>query len=252
MTIQLASDLHLEFPDNRDYIQDFPLIPTGEILILAGDIVPFVKLDEHQDFFTWLADHFSTTWWIPGNHEYYGGDITGREGTFCESIRSNVFLVNNFSTTVNQTRLIFSTLWSKIRPENEWAVWQGLNDFRCIKNGDGPFTVAAFNELHQHAIDFISQELFKPFDGKTVVATHHVPTLLQYPEQYKRDRLNEAFAVELSDLILDGNPDYWMFGHHHFNQDGFTLGNTQMLTNQVGYVGRNEHVKFSHNYTINI
>ena len=38
MRIQYASDLHLEFPQNTDFIMSNPLKVTGEILILAGDI----------------------------------------------------------------------------------------------------------------------------------------------------------------------------------------------------------------------
>ena len=38
MKIQYASDLHLEFADNRDYIEMGGIQPVGDILVLAGDI----------------------------------------------------------------------------------------------------------------------------------------------------------------------------------------------------------------------
>lgn len=252
MTIQYASDLHLEFPENRKYIQDYPLTPVGDILILAGDVVPFVQMDQHQDFFSYVSDHFQTTWWIPGNHEYYHGDITAKSETFCENIRSNVHLVNNYTSNHHGVRFIFSTLWSMIRPVNQWQVWQGLNDFKLISNGHHKLSVDDFNVLHQDSRSFIGHELQRPFAGRTVVTTHYVPTLLHYPEKYKADKLNDAFAVELEGLIQDTKPDCWIFGHHHHNQDAFVLGSTRLLTNQVGYVRRNEHSRFKHDKIITI
>jgi Icc-related predicted phosphoesterase len=50
MKIQFASDLHLEFPENKDFIRYNPLTVAGEILVLAGDIALLNSLDQHKDF----------------------------------------------------------------------------------------------------------------------------------------------------------------------------------------------------------
>ena len=68
--------------------------------------------------------------------------------------------------------------------------------------------------------------------------------LLNYPEQYKGDALNKAFAVELHDFIESSGVNYWIYGHHHNNVPDFKIGNTTMLTNQMGYVRANEHETF--------
>lgn len=138
MTLQYASDLHLEFPENKDYLHLNPIEPVGDILILAGDIVPFAVMDLHSDFFRFVADHFQTTYWIPGNHEYYHSDLATKTGKLHESIRSNVFLVNNTSVIHDQIELIFSTLWSRISTRHEKLIEQAMNDFRYIKNEQKP------------------------------------------------------------------------------------------------------------------
>jgi len=114
MLLQYASDLHLEFPANKAFIKKHTLQPVGDVLVLAGDIVPFSVMDKHGDFFSYVADNFETTYWLPGNHEHYHFDIAEKSGVLDEAIRSNVFLVNNTSVVYENAKLIFSTLWSKI------------------------------------------------------------------------------------------------------------------------------------------
>ena len=120
MNIQYCSDLHIEFPRNKQFLKENPIIPKGEILILAGDIVPLRIMEEHIDFFKFCSDNFKETYWIAGNHEYYGYDITNKSGVFHEKIKHNVHLLNNISIETEETQLIFTTLWSKINPAHQW------------------------------------------------------------------------------------------------------------------------------------
>jgi predicted phosphohydrolase len=250
--IQYASDLHLEFPANKEFMKKHPLQPVGDVLVLAGDIVPFVVMDKYKDFFNYLSDHFETTYWLPGNHEYYHFDIAEKSGVLHEKIRSNFFLVNNTSVVHENAKLIFSTLWSHISPGYQWQIERNLNDFHLIKHKGFRFSSEQYNQLHEESLAFIQNELKTVKDEKVAVFTHHCPTFLNYPEQYKGDLLNEAFAVELHNLIESSEIACWVYGHHHTNTPEFTIGNTRLITNQLGYVQRNEHRLFETNKVIEL
>ncbi len=250
MIIQYASDLHLEFRENKGFLKANPLQPKGEILVLAGDIVPFALMDKHADFFNYLSDHFEETYWVPGNHEYYYFDVTTKCGIVHEMIRRNVHLVNNISVIRDNVKLVFSTLWTHIRPAYEWQIERGMSDFQVIKYDEYRFSVAQYNQLHQECRMFIQQELSIARPECTVVVTHHVPTFLNYPDKYKGDVLNDAFAVELFDLIEKTQPHCWIYGHSHGNTPDFGIGKTRLLTNQLGYVKYGEGSLFDDKYIV--
>ena len=223
-----------------------PIEPVGDILILAGDIVPFEVMNKFDPFFDDLSEKFEQVYWMPGNHEYYYADIQKRTGSFREEIRKNVTLVNNHVVHVQNIKLVLSTLWTSISEHNQWQFSQRLSDFRVIKKGKENFTPYDYNCLHDENFTFLQNNLMDTTDSESiVVATHHVPTFLNYPEKYKGDLLNEAFAVELFDFIESSLVNYWIFGHHHINIPPFRIGNTQLLTNQLGYVKYGENSYFS-------
>ena len=256
--IQYCSDLHLEFRENKNFLKHFPIKPKGEILLLAGDVVSFKLIKEHDDFFNFCSDNFEATYWMPGNHEYYDfdlADVNVRAENFQllnDKIRENVFLLNNETITYKNADLVFSTLWSHIPPQCEWTVQQNVRDFTMIKKKGKNLTAPDFNALHKNDLDFLKTELSTQTDRQRIVITHHVPTLMHYPEQYKNSNINSAFAVELHDFIVSSNAAYWIYGHHHCNTPAFKIGNTTMLTNQLGYVRQSEHLLFNSSAIIEI
>jgi predicted phosphohydrolase len=244
MKLQYCSDLHLEFPVNKKYLKANPIKPAGEILLLAGDIIPFAEMEKENDFFNFLSDSFEHTYWIPGNHEYYRSDIAERTGTFHENVRSNVSLLNNTAIEHKGVRLLFSTLWSKINPAFEFVILKSMADFRLIKNKGNKITVDDYDRLHEDCGAFLVKELGNGTNQKMIVVTHHLPTFFNYPEKYRYSELNTAFATELFDLIEPSNVDYWIFGHSHEAVQDFKIGKTTLITNQLGYVEYGEHLSF--------
>ena len=252
MIVQYCSDLHLEFKENESYLKENPIKPLGEILIMAGDILPLILLDKPCCFLDYVSDHFERVYWVPGNHEYYHFDLADVKTPLNEKIRENVILINNQTLIYKNMELIFSTLWSHVLPQFEYIVQQSVNDFHLIKQNAKTITSKDFNALHKTDFVFIKHTLAKPTDKKRIVITHHVPSLMHYPEQYKTSTINSAFAVELHDFILESSADFWIYGHHHCNTVDFKIGKTCLLTNQLGYVSHNEHKTFKHDAIIDL
>ena len=248
MKVQYCSDLHLEFPANKKYLKANPIKPEGEILLLAGDIVPFAEIEKENDFFNFASDSFEHTCC---NHEYYRSDITERTGTFHEKIRSNVTLLNNTAIEHKGVRLLFSTLWSKINPALEFVILKSMADFRLINNNGKKISVDDYDKLHEDCRAFLLKELSNATSQKTIFVTHHLPTFFNYPEKYRYSELNTAFATELFDLIESSNVDHWIFGHSHEVVPDFKIGKTTLTTNQLGYVEYGEHSNFVSNRIIN-
>lgn len=252
MKIQYCSDLHLEFKENKSFLTNNPIQASGEILLLAGDVIPLALIDKHKVFFDFVSANYESVFWVPGNHEYYHYDLGNVKNPLYEKIRENVFLVNNQIIPLKSVNLIFSTLWCTISPQNEWDVQQSISDFAVIKMQGKKFTTADFNSLHQTDYAFLTTALSANDSQTNIVVTHHVPTFLNYPEKYKTSKINEAFAVELFDFISHSNAAYWIYGHHHCNTPEFTIGKTIMLTNQLGYVQQQEQKGFRSNSIIEV
>jgi predicted phosphohydrolase len=242
----------LEFSENKTYLDKHPLQPVGNVLILAGDIIPFVIMDKHADLFSYLSNNFESTYWIPGNHEYYHFDLNTKKGMIYEKIRSNVFLINNRSITIDNVEFIFSTLWSRISEKNESRLLLAMNDFRFIKYQQHLFNPQQLNEVNRESVSFLIKELTHPATSKRVVITHHVPTFKNAPVKFRGSIFHEALGIELSELIEKTEPDYWIYGHIHRNNPDFKVGKTILVTNQMGYVMKGEQELFNSKKTITL
>ena len=244
MTIQYASDLHLELTPNARYVRSNPLDVTGEVLVLAGDICNLMGTTlPCNEFWEWASANYREVLIVPGNHEYYQNyDILADGDSWSHEILPNVHYHQNKVVRIDNVDFILSTLWSHIHPENEFVVEQGMYDFRQILYNGRRFTPADFNAEHEKCLDFIKRSVAESTAEHIVVVTHHLPTMAVVAPEHKGNLLNSAFATELGDFIADNRIDAWIFGHSHANIDA-TIGNTRIVCNQLGYVYYHEHFK---------
>ena len=250
MKIQICSDLHLEIESHRKWFEQNPLIPRGDILIIAGDTYHLDRDFSKLEFIRSASDQFESVYLIPGNHEYYGGyDISTAMKPSSEKVLDNVFIVNNHQVEIDNVQCIFSTMWSRIQ-RNILEVLRYMPDFTKIKFENEDFNINHFNQIHQVAFDFISKAVKSK--GKKVVVTHHLPSNSCNVEEFKNSIVGDAFCVDKTNFILDHEIDYWIYGHSHRNLQDFEIGGTKMVTNQFGYLSRGEHKSFLRDKTIEL
>lgn len=244
MTFQYASDLHLEFPQNREWLEAHPLEPCADVLLLAGDVLPFSASMQYRKVLQRLVKPFREVVWLPGNHEYYGGVLDDAQLERDEAVKPNLRLMHNRVLHYPGVRLLLTTLWASISQMNEGMMRRQVSDYDAIRHRKDLLLPAHSTRYHGQCLTWLRAELAQPFDGATVVVTHHVPTLANYPAEFAGSPLNEAFAVELRELIEANAIAAWIYGHHHRNTPEFAVGGTRMLTNQLGYVAMGEQRGF--------
>jgi len=245
--IRVLSDLHLEqLLGQREEFLALSYVPpdprdSESILVLAGDISS--KPQQLIPFLGWLKDRFIKVIYVPGNHEYYGHEIHSLTQKMFESIDGPDFdgKIEYAGTGVgllefDGLRFIHTTLWgdggSTLAEHAD--VGKCLNDFRVVELGDKRFTVADMKTLHKTQKRMLRELLETPFDGKTVVVTHHMPSYQLCHPRFGTD-INGGFASH-SDDLMGGEfaPAVWIHGHTHDSIDR-KLHQCRVVCNPSGY-----------------
>lgn len=254
MKIQYASDLHIEFSENSKWLKENPLIPSADILVLAGDIGYLGDANyETHPFWDWASENYKQVIVVPGNHELYRlFDINDLHTGWTLEIRPNVKAYYNVVIPIDEeTDLITSTLWAYIPDTEEYLTERCVSDFHRIRNGSFRLSAQRFNEEHEKCRSFIERSVAESKAKNLLVISHHVPSFLLMADEFKDSSINGAFTVELSNLMVDGRINYWIYGHSHRNINK-VIGTTQCVSNQLGYVFQNEHSTFRRNAIIEL
>lgn len=248
MTIQYASDLHLEMQPNRAWLFQHGLRPVGDILVLAGDIAYLGDRQLlHNEFFDRLSDNYEQVFIVPGNHEYYRGfELRDTLTDFEIKVRDNVRYLNNKSVVIGDTELFFTTLWSKVPNAYIADIQNGMMDTRLICYKNALLFAGEYNELHNICAGWIKEAVESSTAKHKVVVTHHCPTMNPIYNNYPGSRLTCGFMVDCDDFIAAHDIDAWIFGHTHYNGgSGTVIGGTPLHSNQLGYVRDGEQKGFN-------
>ena len=260
MKLLILSDLHLElepFEPPKDV--DF------DVVILAGDIHSPGSIG-----IEWArhSDHFGTTKpviLVPGNHEFYRCNMATELVHMREAAAgTNVHLLDGDDVVIDGVRFLGCTLWTdfalpiQTRAPVQFAtnvkkamtmVSYSLNDYQLITlpgdaaaepqppaqaNRERLMTVHDTLAIHMHQRSWLESKLAEPFDGPTVVVTHHAPRRESVAARYAADVVSAGFAPDLPDAFFDV-PCLWIHGHVHTSFD-YVVGNCRVIANPRGYV----------------
>ena len=245
----IFSDLHQEWPENAwDPAAHAP--PGGfDVAVVPGDI--HTPLTSAID---WLADRLPgvPVVFVPGNHEFWWdrGDDRYTLADMAErgrdlAARRGVHLLMDGAVEIRHG-------------SDSWAHASGtarrwMNDYRRIRRQSSgrhrhirPIETLA---LHRASRAFIDVALAAPFEGPTVVVTHHAPhpTSLWDPHA----DLRWCYASDLTDLIERRRPDLWVHGHVHSRAD-YLVGATRVVCNPRGHVDEGGVAAFDSDMVIDI
>ncbi len=87
--------------------------------------------------------------------------------------------------------------------------------------------------LHHEQRDWLAKKLLQPFEGPTVVVTHHAPHRKSLAPKYADDWCSPAFVSELPDSMFEV-PKLWVHGHTHTSFD-YEVGGCRVICNPRGY-----------------
>ena len=256
MKIQYASDLHLEFEENEDFIKQFPLEVAGDVLVLSGDTCYLGKGVEQfrESFFKWCSDNYKETFLLPGNHEYYGEfPLDQTLDDWQLDIFPNVHYLNNKSVVLGNAQLFFTTLWTYLEPLEIYDAEHVMNDFRKITISGHGFRAVSQNRVHVLCRNWLAKAMNESQAKTKIVVTHHCPVMSPEVKRYVGVMGYPAYAEDLSSMMVETNPDYWIHGHVHTRcTNGLTVGKTTILSNTLGYVDDEEHIGFNRKATFEV
>lgn len=251
MKLLLLSDLHLE-------LSDLALSESLEfdVALLAGDIVnPGHKVAD------WVAAspalrRARAVIAVAGNHEYFDRVLQHESAAMRAAASAlgapTLHLLDNAQVIIDGVRFLGCTLWTDFtlridtpqgpRSDRERGIAvarQAVADYRAIGwLDDGSEAVRRLTphdtlRLHRQQREWLQQRLAEPFDGPTVVLTHHGPHRRSLAPRFATDWVSTAYLSELPETFFEV-PVLWLHGHTHSSHD-YQLGNCRVVCNPRGY-----------------
>lgn len=240
MRIWIRSDLHRSPHYHPSAITVLPEPEGGyDVVVLAGD----VSHPPERVVYEAATEYRRPVVYVAGNHEFYKHDH-GEEldlARQASSERDDVFFLENAEVRFGDVRILGCTLWTDYdlygeagRRKAMQSCRLGLNDHRAIRIDGRAFTPEDARALHMGSRAWLAERFAQPWEGRTVVVTHHAPSYRSVAAAYRGDPVTPGFATDLDAEILRWQPDLWVHGHVH-NVSDYRIGKTRVVCSPTGY-----------------
>lgn len=253
MKILVLADLHLDEITDRYYLRHLgeAIRDAGaeaEAMIIAGDLTE-AAAERWPKAIRWLGTLYpsSKTVILPGNHDYYRGNLSFLDGQLAAICRkAGCGFGQCMRLDFGNVRVLMTTLWTDMRlfegigedaiEESIWQASQMMPDYGydAIMVGDPERQLCPEDtaEVHEKQKTWLTSELARPWHGRTVVVTHHAPS---GSVTGQLSPLSPCFASNFEAEIERYRPDVWLFGHTHRPAEAQMQGGTLLRNVSVGY-----------------
>lgn len=245
MKIGIVSDIHSEFWDKSD-LENVggkikKQVKDADIILLAGDIGNGTQA---IGFANYLFSE-KIVCMVAGNHEFYAGvypDVVNDMRKASKELSINYLNRDVYINNDWGIRVIGATLWTDYNLYNTPEISmmhcsKYMSDFDLIKKSIyEKLTPQHCLEFHIQDKDWLQKEMDKPYDGKTIIMTHHAPVTISEHPKFVNDRNSPAFISNLDNMFTRDDIDLVVWGHTHYSVDKI-FGKTRFISNQVGYLG---------------
>ena len=231
MKIHVLSDLHLEFGPIT-----LPRV-DADLVVLAGDV------HTKRNGIPWIRRTFPEipVIYIAGNHEFYGEKAPGLlDKLKSETAGSHIHVLENDSVEIDGWRFFGCTLWTDFAlfgdPQIGAIEALAMNDYKCIRQSVTYRRLRPVDNgvRHLDSVKAIESFLATGDPRRSVVITHHAPSMRSLPPDRVEDPASCAYASHLDDSIQRTRPLLWIHGHIHSSRD-YVIGETRIIANPRGY-----------------
>ena len=247
MKIHILCDLHVEF---GNFV---PPVVGADVVVLAGDV--HVKNRGLQ----WIFDQkFEIpVLYVLGNHEFYHDKFPGLIDKLKRDVKgTNIHVLENDSVEIGGHRFFGCTLWSDMELFGDPSVAsffaaESMNDYRLIRHSKAARGLQPSDTVSKHSesVKKLTKFLEAGDPERSVVVTHHAPSIQSIANRYRKDHLSAAFASNMENFILEHQPRLWIHGHTHESFD-YEIGKTRVVCNPRGYASIEENKGFKPDYTL--